>query len=197
VIFTDLLNDVISISVACGDVGCESGPYWYRSMFKDGEDRWEDPNSETSVHAAFVDSIVVFLSRRCANTVGATSRSLPSVLWYVRASVIVGCGPGGRVPAMDMAVLCCQAAIFFVVASYAPWSEVRQNFRDAPRLGAPFALGILGRLMTSVLATSGVVFNIFLLDILCSFSGIWSLSLRTYIPLESRYTTYVHSYPKR
>ena len=120
----------------------------------------------------------------------------PAYFWYVRANVIVGCGPGGRVPAMDMAVLCCQAAIFFVVASYAPWSEVRQNFRDAPRLGAPFALGILGRLMTSVLATSGVVFNIFLLDILCSFPGIGSLSLRTYISLESGCTTYVHSSAK-
>ena len=62
--------------------------------------------------------------------------------------------------AMDMAVLCCQAVIFLVVALYAPWLEVRQNSRDISRLGAPFALGILGRLMTSVLATSGVVFNI-------------------------------------
>jgi len=57
------------------------------------------------------------------------------------------------------------------------------NFRDAPRLGALFALGILGRLMTSILATSGVVFNIFLLDILYSFPGIWSLSLRIGLPL--------------
>ena len=97
----------------------------------------------------------------------------PAYYWYVRGSVIVGCGLAGRVPAMDLAILGCQAAIFFVVASYAPWSEVRQNFRDVPRLGAPFALGILGRLMTSILATSGVVFNIFLL---CSFPGILSLS---------------------
>jgi len=96
----------------------------------------------------------------------------PAYFWYVRASVIVGCGPEDRVPAMDMAILCSQAAIFFVVASYAPWSERRQNYRGTPRLGAPFALGILGRLMTSVLATSGIAFNIFLLDILCSFPGV-------------------------
>jgi len=26
----------------------------------------------------------------------------PAYFWYVRVSVIVGCGPGGRVPAMDI-----------------------------------------------------------------------------------------------
>jgi len=107
----------------------------------------------------------------------------PAYFWYVRGSVMVGCGPGGRVPSMDMATLYCQAAIFFVVASYAPWSEVLQNFENAPRLDAPFAWGILGRLMTSILATSAIVFNIFLLDILCSFPGIGSLSLGSGLPL--------------
>jgi len=33
------------------------------------------------------------------------------------------------------------------------------------------------------LATSGVVFNTFLLDILCSFPGVWSLSVRSGLPL--------------
>jgi len=53
----------------------------------------------------------------------------PAYYWYVRASVIVRCGPEGRVPAMDLVILTGQAAIFFVVASYAPWLQVRQNFQ--------------------------------------------------------------------
>jgi len=29
-----LLNDIVSISLACGDLGCESGPCWYCSSLK-------------------------------------------------------------------------------------------------------------------------------------------------------------------
>jgi len=54
-----------------------------------------------------------------------------------------------------------------MVSSYATWSQVRQAYHDRPRLGGVFTLSILGRLITAVLASSGVEFNICLADILC------------------------------
>ena len=45
----------------------------------------------------------------------------PAYYWYVRCSMIVGCGVDGRVPSFDMTLLTVSTALFFMVSSYAPW----------------------------------------------------------------------------
>ena len=92
--------------------------------------------------------------------------------WYVKCSMIVRCGVVGRVPAFDMRLLAASGALWFMVASYAPWLEQRWAFLNQPYLGGVFALGILRRLMASILDSSGVGFDICLVDILCNFPGL-------------------------
>jgi len=96
----------------------------------------------------------------------------PAYYWYVRSSMIVGCGVDGRVPSFDMTLLTASTALFFMVSSYAPWLQQRLGFGDRPLLGGVFALSILVRLMTSILAQSGVEFGVCLVDILCNFPGV-------------------------
>ena len=105
----------------------------------------------------------------------------PAYYWYVRCSMIVGFGVDGRVPSFDMNLLAASGALWFMVSSYAPWSQQRRVFLNRPHLGGVFALSILGRLMASILASSGVEFDICLVDILCNFPGVFrpTVLLRT------------------
>jgi len=96
----------------------------------------------------------------------------PAYYWYVRCSMLVGCGVDGRVPSFDMRLLTASVAKWFMVSSYTPWSQQRQAFLNRPLLGGIFALSILGRLMASILANSGVEFGICLVNILCNFPGV-------------------------
>jgi len=98
--------------------------------------------------------------------------SSPAYYWYVRFIMIVGCGVDGRVPSFDMRLLTASTSLWFMVSSYAPWLQQRLGFRDRPLLGGVFALSILGRLMASILAKSGVEFGVCLVDILCNFPGV-------------------------
>jgi len=82
--------------------------------------------------------------------------------------VIVGFDVDGRVPSFDMSLLAAPGALWFMVSSYAPWSQQRLAFV----LGGVFALSMLGRLMAAILNSSGVGFNICLVDILCNFPGV-------------------------
>ena len=52
-----LLINIISISLACRDLGCESGPSWYRSMFQFPGDGLEDPNSGSTFNDVFDDTM--------------------------------------------------------------------------------------------------------------------------------------------
>ena len=85
--------------------------------------------------------------------------------------MIVGCGFDGRVPSFDMRLLTASVALWFMVSSYAPWSQKRQAFLNRPVLGGVFALSILGRLMAGILENSGVEFGICLVN-LCNFPGV-------------------------
>jgi len=71
-----------------------------------------------------------------------------------------------------MRLLTASVALWFMVSSYAPWSQKRQAFLNRPVLGGVFALSILGRLMAGILENSGVEFGICLVDILCNFPGV-------------------------
>jgi len=96
----------------------------------------------------------------------------PACYWYVRCSMIVRCGVDGRIPSFDMTLLTASTALFFMVSSYAPWTQQRLGFGDRLMLGGVCALSILGRLMASILAQSGVEFGVCLVDILCNFPGV-------------------------
>jgi len=78
----------------------------------------------------------------------------------------------GRVSSFDMRLLSAPGALWFMVSSFAPWSQQHKAFLNRPLLGGVFALSILRRLMAAILARSGLVFDICLVDILCNFPGV-------------------------
>ena len=47
-----LLNDIVSMSMACSDLEVDGGPYWYRPIFQGS---WEHPNTGNSFNNAFSD----------------------------------------------------------------------------------------------------------------------------------------------
>jgi len=92
--------------------------------------------------------------------------------WYVKCSMIVGCGVDGRVPSFDMGLLTGAVALWFMVSCYAPWAQQRRAYANRPPICGAFALCILGRLMSSILEQSEVEFEVCLVDILCNFPGL-------------------------
>jgi len=106
--------------------------------------------------------------------------------------MIVRCGVDGRVPSFDMRLLTASTALLFMVSSYAPWLQQRLAFLTRPLLGGVFALSILGRLMASILAESGVDFGVCLVDILCNFPGV--PHLYDYIFVHLYIYTFIHLY---
>jgi len=111
---------------------------------------------------------------------------------YIWCSMIVGCGVDGRVPSFDLSLLTGAVALWFMVASYSPWSEQRRAYVNRPPIGGVFALCILGRLMASILEQSGVEFGVCLVDIMCNFPG---LPLHVVL-CQSHTTLYVHTFNK-
>jgi len=115
----------------------------------------------------------------------------PAYYWYVKASVIIWPShtnwvltrrtcrlwTGRTCTCHGSGYLDRSGSHFLRSGLVCPIVGSTSKFSGCLPSGCPFALGILGRLMTSILATSGVVFNIFLLNILCSFPGILSISL--------------------
>jgi hypothetical protein len=49
-----LLNDIVSISLACSDLSSPSGPHWCRQLFQGS---WEHPDSGSSFRNAFNDEM--------------------------------------------------------------------------------------------------------------------------------------------
>jgi len=52
----------------------------------------------------------------------------PAYYWYVRCRVIVRFDVDKRVPSFDMSLLAAPGALWFMVSSYAPWSQQRSRF---------------------------------------------------------------------